>query len=63
VVATIRVLCLKATIPSGSNKANGIIPQKFVIIIDITPSTNDKIPTILVLVSLRYLEVQNQLFF
>jgi len=44
-VATLLGLCLIANIAAGSNKANGIIPQKKVIPTAIAPSTRNEIPT------------------
>jgi hypothetical protein len=43
-------LYLKATIPAGSNNANGIIPHPLVIATPITPETIKMIPSIFVLV-------------
>jgi hypothetical protein len=43
-------LCLNARPPAGSNKANGIIPQKFVIATQIPPSTSKMMPTAFILV-------------
>jgi hypothetical protein len=42
-------LYLKARILAGSNNANGIIPQKFVIATQITPSTSKTMPTAFIL--------------